>query len=281
MVRAPRFDKDGTKKGAWSEEEDNKLRAFVQKYGHRNWRQLPTLAGLSRCGKSCRLRWMNYLRPNMKRGNFTQEEEDVIVDLHNKLGNKWAIMAAKLPGRSDNEIKNYWHTHLKNRIPKDETHHHVLKNKQIGSLKPNPTGFQFNLEQQQEVAILLTVLSSELPSSSSTTEPSPCWSLTGSNHDDVDSTKITPSFFELAESFWNEPFLLDNDGIISSYDNMLSPIGILVISVEFLQGVYVVLDIEESARTGSVDDLVEGVGFGAVWIGVEGDVFGGDVVAFG
>ncbi|XP_024994052.1 transcription factor MYB30-like [Cynara cardunculus var. scolymus] len=225
MVRAPRFDKYGIKKGKWSEEEDNKLRAFVEKYGHRNWRQLPTLAGLSRCGKSCRLRWMNYLRPNMKSGNFTQEEEDVIVDIHNKLGNKWAIMAAKLPGRSDNDIKNYWHTRLKNRVPKDRTHDQVFKNEQIGSSKPNPTtGFRSNLEQlqQQEVAVLVAVLSSKSPSSSSTTEPSPCWS-TGSNHDDADSTKIMPWFSEPSESFWNEPFLLDDDAIISSYDNILSP----------------------------------------------------------
>lgn len=220
MVRAPRFEKDGTKKGAWSQEEDNKLRAFVHKYGHRNWRQLPTLAGLSRCGKSCRLRWMNYLRPNMKRGNFTQQEEDVIVDLHKQLGNKWAIMAAKLPGRSDNEIKNYWHTHLKNRVPKDRTHH-VLKKEENGSLKPNPTGiFPLNLEQyQQEVAILVAVLSSDqLPSSSSTTEPSsPCLLKLGDSNHDAESTQTAPSVFEPSESFWNEPFLLDNDCIVSSY----------------------------------------------------------------
>ncbi|XP_028783218.1 transcription factor MYB14-like [Neltuma alba] len=116
MTRSPYYDKNGIKRGAWSKEEDERLRAYVEIYGHRNWRQLPKHAGLSRCGKSCRLRWLNHLRPGVKHGNYTQEEDELIIKLHQQLGNKWSLIAERLPGRSDNEIKNRWHSHLKKQL---------------------------------------------------------------------------------------------------------------------------------------------------------------------
>ncbi|XP_027340932.1 transcription factor MYB63 [Abrus precatorius] len=114
--RAPCCDKTQVKRGPWSPAEDLKLIAFIQKFGHENWRALPKQAGLLRCGKSCRLRWINYLRPDVKRGNFTPEEEETIIRLHKALGNKWSKIASRLPGRTDNEIKNVWNTHLKKRL---------------------------------------------------------------------------------------------------------------------------------------------------------------------
>lgn len=120
--RKPCCDKEGVKKGPWSQAEDFKLISFIQKHGHNNWRALPKLAGLARCGKSCRLRWVNYLRPDLKRGDFTPQEEEAIIKLHEILGNKWSKIASHFPGRTDNEIKNVWNTHLKKRL-KDRVSH--------------------------------------------------------------------------------------------------------------------------------------------------------------
>ncbi|XP_039046495.1 transcription factor MYB41-like [Hibiscus syriacus] len=116
MGRTPCCDKTGLKKGPWTPEEDLKLTNYVQIHGPSNWRSLPKKAGLQRCGKSCRLRWTNYLRPDIKRGRFSFEEEETIIQLHSVLGNKWSAIAARLPGRTDNEIKNYWNTHIRKRL---------------------------------------------------------------------------------------------------------------------------------------------------------------------
>ncbi|XP_059300842.1 transcription factor MYB13-like [Lycium ferocissimum] len=121
MGRSPCCEKLGLKRGPWSKEEDDLLINYINKNGHPNWRALPKLAGLLRCGKSCRLRWTNYLRPDIKRGNFTPEEEDTIINLHKVLGNRWSAIAARLPGRTDNEIKNIWHTRVKKKMNKSQS----------------------------------------------------------------------------------------------------------------------------------------------------------------
>ncbi|XP_026664456.2 transcription factor MYB120-like [Phoenix dactylifera] len=105
----------GLKKGPWTAAEDGILLEYVKKYGEGNWNAVQKKCGLNRCGKSCRLRWANHLRPNLKKGAFTPEEELLILHLHYQLGNKWARMSAYLPGRTDNEIKNYWNTRMKRR----------------------------------------------------------------------------------------------------------------------------------------------------------------------
>ncbi|XP_019165232.1 PREDICTED: myb-related protein 308-like isoform X2 [Ipomoea nil] len=116
MGRSPCCEKAHTNKGAWTKEEDERLIAYIRAHGEGCWRSLPKAAGLLRCGKSCRLRWINYLRPDLKRGNFTEEEDELIIKLHSLLGNKWSLIAGRLPGRTDNEIKNYWNTHIRRKL---------------------------------------------------------------------------------------------------------------------------------------------------------------------
>ncbi|KAJ7963795.1 MYB transcription factor [Quillaja saponaria] len=103
------------KKGPWTISEDAILIDYVTKHGEGNWNTVQKNSGLARCGKSCRLRWANHLRPHLKKGPFSQEEQKLILELHSKYGNKWALMATLLPGRTDNEIKNYWNTRVKRR----------------------------------------------------------------------------------------------------------------------------------------------------------------------
>ncbi|KAG8659483.1 transcription factor MYB114 isoform X2 [Manihot esculenta] len=107
-------------KGAWTAEEDKILAEYIEVHGAKRWKAVAMKAGLKRCGKSCRLRWLNYLRPNIKRGNISDEEEDLILRLHKLLGNRWSLIAGRLPGRTDNEIKNYWNSHLSKKINKME-----------------------------------------------------------------------------------------------------------------------------------------------------------------
>ncbi|CAI9764691.1 unnamed protein product [Fraxinus pennsylvanica] len=104
------------RKGLWSPEEDEKLMNYMLMNGQGCWSDIARNAGLQRCGKSCRLRWINYLRPDLKRGAFSSQEEELIIHLHSILGNRWSQIAARLPGRTDNEIKNFWNSTVKKRL---------------------------------------------------------------------------------------------------------------------------------------------------------------------
>ncbi|XP_014506838.2 transcription factor MYB87-like [Vigna radiata var. radiata] len=117
MGRAPCCDKANVKRGPWSPEEDETLKNYLKKHGTGgNWITLPQKAGLKRCGKSCRLRWLNYLRPHIKHGGFTDEEDQVIFNLYSTIGSRWSLIAAQLPGRTDNDVKNHWNAKLKKKF---------------------------------------------------------------------------------------------------------------------------------------------------------------------
>ncbi|WOK93674.1 transcription factor MYB35 [Canna indica] len=116
MARPPCCDKSMVKKGLWTADEDAKLLAYISTHGTGNWTSVPKKAGLKRCGKSCRLRWTNYLRPNLKHEGFTPEEEEKIITLHATIGSRWSIIAKQLPGRTDNDVKNHWNTKLSKQL---------------------------------------------------------------------------------------------------------------------------------------------------------------------
>ncbi|KAL9235278.1 hypothetical protein vseg_010051 [Gypsophila vaccaria] len=100
-------------KGPWTEQEDVQLVCFVGLFGDRRWDFIAKVSGLKRTGKSCRLRWVNYLHPGLKRGKMTPHEEKLVLELHSQWGNRWSRIARRLPGRTDNEIKNYWRTYMR------------------------------------------------------------------------------------------------------------------------------------------------------------------------
>ncbi|KAK8516403.1 hypothetical protein V6N13_097693 [Hibiscus sabdariffa] len=161
MGRSPCCAEDAdVKKGPWTPEEDQKLLDCINEHGHGNWRALPKLAGLNRCGKSCRLRWTNYLRPDIKRGKFTEEEERDIIKLHAVLGNKWSRIATHLPGRTDNEIKNYWNTQIRKKLlnmgidphthkPRTDLNHLLNLSHLLCSSHPWDTAFKLQVDAAQ------------------------------------------------------------------------------------------------------------------------------------
>ncbi|KAF8118720.1 hypothetical protein N665_0002s0034 [Sinapis alba] len=147
MSRKPCCVGEGLKKGAWTIEEDKKLISYIHEHGEGGWRDIPQKAGLKRCGKSCRLRWANYLKPDIKRGEFSYEEEQIIIMLHASRGNKWSVIARHLPKRTDNEIKNYWNTNLKKRLMDQGIDH--LTHKPLPS-SPEPTATPMTSDLQDD-----------------------------------------------------------------------------------------------------------------------------------
>ncbi|KAF6150951.1 hypothetical protein GIB67_026872 [Kingdonia uniflora] len=253
MVRAPCCEKMGLKKGPWTHEEDQTLMCYIQRYGHGNWRALPKLAGLLRCGKSCRLRWTNYLRPDIKRGNFSNEEEETIINLHEILGNRWSAIAARLPGRTDNEIKNVWHTHLKKRLNKQSPSSTSTKQH---SLVEEMSKFEENTTILTSPSI--TPASPQQSSSdfSSNTESSSFGTV--DNRDasvkNIDSSENYP---ELGEDFWPDVSSMENFSASSAdlqFQNPFSPVSTdygfnVDESMDYWYNLFI--------KAGEVQDLVE------------------------
>ncbi|KAK4855794.1 hypothetical protein QYF36_010950 [Acer negundo] len=225
MVRAPCCEKMGLKRGPWTPEEDRILISYIHKHGHANWRALPKQAGLLRCGKSCRLRWINYLRPDIKRGNFTKEEEEAIINLHQMLGNRWSAIAAKLPGRTDNEIKNVWHTHLKKRLIKQnqansDTKKHFKspiitksESSQSESELTNPAINSLPMSPQQSSSDVSSVTAVTTGETNDHMEEE-----NKGEHEVVDIDSFEINFPAIDESFWSDALSSDNNTSQSTLD---------------------------------------------------------------
>ncbi|XP_074286972.1 uncharacterized protein LOC141612152 [Silene latifolia] len=197
MGRAPCCDKTNVKRGPWSPEEDETLKNYLRNNGTGgNWISLPQRAGLRRCGKSCRLRWLNYLRPDIKHGDFSEAEDNTIISMYYKMGSRWSIIASNLPGRTDNDVKNHWNTKLKKKLFAETSNNN---NKKL-----NPTiKTHFTFTNNNVVNPIF-----QLPTSSSTpTLPSPSLSITSNLnsydhitnhvHNNQDIYVPNPSFSDL------------------------------------------------------------------------------------
>ncbi|XP_022728015.1 protein ODORANT1-like [Durio zibethinus] len=219
MGRQPCCDKVGLKKGPWTAEEDKKLINFILNNGQCCWRAVPKLAGLLRCGKSCRLRWTNYLRPDLKRGLLSEYEEQMVIDLHAQLGNRWSKIASHLPGRTDNEIKNHWNTHIKKKLRKMGID--PLTHKPLSTTEQQPQLPYHHHQQQQgeKKQVSKAAVKSQVDK---TKEPETSLQSTITEAKEEDKSMTTP-FFEPMEMMMN-----NNNGFCTDEVPLIQPHEILV-----------------------------------------------------
>ncbi|CAL9774178.1 unnamed protein product [Musa acuminata subsp. burmannicoides] len=205
MGRQPCCDKVGLKKGPWTTEEDKRLINFMLTNGQCCWRVVPKLSGLLRCGKSCRLRWTNYLRPDLKRGLLSEEEEKMVIELHSQLGNRWSRIASHLRGRTDNEIKNHWNTHIKKKLRKMGIDPLLHK-----PLIPSASGVPH--QEQQQAGALAERMEEQKPCSGSSSETA----AEGQVEENIPST-ASDAFLSKSPGFCTDevPMILPHDILAS------------------------------------------------------------------
>ncbi|KAK4437065.1 Myb-related protein [Sesamum alatum] len=187
-------------------EEDIILVSYIQEHGPGNWRAVPTNTGLHRCSKSCRLRWTNYLRPGIKRGNFTEHEEKMIIHLQALLGNRWACHSFIPSSTTDNDIKNYWNTHLKKKLAKLQGHDEKGQNGNSSDSKSVSKG-QWERRLQTDIHMAKQALCEALSLDKSGTDSSKLFSV---DPQDQTATTRPPQTSTYASSTENIARLLEN-----------------------------------------------------------------------
>ncbi|XP_042029765.1 transcription factor MYB114-like [Salvia splendens] len=196
----------GMRKGAWTKEEDLLLRDCIRKYGEGKWHLVPLRAGLKRCRKSCRLRWLNYLRPDLNRGFFTNDEVDLIVRLHKLLGNRWSLIAGRLPGRTANDVKNFWNSHISKRPPKEKT---ITESNIV-----RPRARTFSTSHPPSWSTKLAVSSSSTPAEKLPTNNDPTRPSSSALQDDLDECmRWWGDLLEMSENGVTNPFMLSDDDV--------------------------------------------------------------------
>ncbi|XP_068321352.1 transcription factor MYB114-like [Pyrus communis] len=188
------------RKGAWTQQEDDILRLYIEKHGDGKWHQVPRETGLNRCRKSCRQRWLNYLKPNLKSGDFTEDEIDLIHRLQKLLGNRWSIIAGRLPGRTAGKVKNYWNSKQRKELEymKDKSKE---RTKATSVIRPQPRRARVAIFQSEENCSRL------LQTSSPPTENAiDSWKAMLHDTDNVDGTPFSSLGLgeDLFTNFWVE-----------------------------------------------------------------------------
>ncbi|XP_050383755.1 protein rough sheath 2 homolog [Argentina anserina] len=109
----------------WQPEEDALLRAYVRQYGPREWALVSQRMGqpINRDPKSCLERWKNYLKPGLKKGSLSPEEQSLVIELQAKYGNKWKKIAAELPGRTPKRLGKWWEVYREKQLKHLSKHH--------------------------------------------------------------------------------------------------------------------------------------------------------------